>query len=1264
MALTYSEVVQSDKDADFRSPSEPLSPTFSSSPMPFLPSVKSSFTPLSADDGDLSPGFERGEKEMIRNIEKASSLDGKGILSTATNAENNHHKITTQATTAVETGNSHEHEPSAPDSACPPPPTNPSAGLDSGGCGRERDLASKPESPKVFSGRWWDRGQVRDPSVLASPGYTPKSPTDDGQGGQKREGEPQQPLITHPKPIICTASTKSVSLRHPTPDPNRRSSTYASNIAQLEATAERLSLTSSIEDAIRDLNEEQKRVDSRRSSILTASIGSIPEAHEPVSFTRQVSGASSILETNTAARQGGYSPAAFVLSPNNSLLSNSTRLRSGSNPLPRPDLDSETLLSRHGPGKSSVRSVKSAIKPTLTHIDEMEPTTLTAAAMDAADKLPKVPDEDGATLGMPQMGDRDPTSNAHQYGDSSTLDYWDQAVADVQRESENNNNNNNNNSNNNRPPTPTGSTGTDEQAEGAFADFDGAHCSPDADFEDVPFNSFEQGLMGSTPLLPQAGHEYPNQSRPAVPRPLLETTERPKSYLDPETGNTMLYYPARVPLMLNLPGKLSKKPKSEVRNVRRSQILSAMPEANRQSGAAWLPEIQTEHLLGSFGSKSDLSASQRQVEQEADHSMLPHLDEQGQTHPRPSTDLEEKRKSRMSVLDTQKRLSQLPNLESLPPQLRASAFFDLPSESPSNVELKDGSAMATLDSILDASAKAPVSAFTDHAFAGSLGTEVYGVDKKRKSHLKMASDATGNILEPKKRSPFLHLRKPSAFSRHSDSKDDKRDTLAASEKSRSLKNDDDDEKERLSSTMDGGPVQEGDQEEGEEVMYDGPPTTLLAELQMRKQQQKMRTRAPAQTHPNGLHSTLLELDTVAEVERRARIGKKVNLAWEAPSAHGADDSEDDETPLGLLMAKKGHGNNIVAALAEVNRPPGLMERKEMEENEPLSRRRARLQGHETGPISRQSRMTLNPGSHMVSSGLRTPSPRLQVHTPEGNENENETLGERMRRLRAREEAENPLPRARPVSAAFSTELLGHLGDAFKEDEPDAKSKENAKGKRGSQAPEEEETLGQRRRRLQAEREAREREMGSGTPLAAGTAAAATSLDAPPSLKQRHSMADVLGANTRTVIGNPRAEMDRTRQEENARYRSDQDHKLAAFRSQIPKDLSSPNPNGAGGYMAGRFNDGNAGGLGQPRTSTAMGTYATTGLNPPGMGSVGMNRGLLGNAYSVGGGAPGYSGIAGPNHGAPMPMPMAGAQRPVQPPAQMDMVERWRQSVWP
>jgi hypothetical protein len=86
-----------------------------------------------------------------------------------------------------------------------------------------------------------------------------------------------------------------------------------------ELAAEKLSMTSSIEDAIRDLHDEQKRSDSRRSSILAASISSGPEANTAFPLTRQVSAASSILETNDAARYGGYSPAGYVMSPTISL---------------------------------------------------------------------------------------------------------------------------------------------------------------------------------------------------------------------------------------------------------------------------------------------------------------------------------------------------------------------------------------------------------------------------------------------------------------------------------------------------------------------------------------------------------------------------------------------------------------------------------------------------------------------------------------------------------------------------------------------------------------------------------------------------------------------------------------------------------------------------------------------------------------------------------------------------------------------------------
>ncbi|KAI1257434.1 hypothetical protein MGN70_000474 [Eutypa lata] len=1262
MAGTYSEVAQNENDddhADIQSPLESLSPALSSSPMPFLSSVKSSFTPLSMEDSDILPAIDRGVKDTGYQGVEADLGYEKGIVSTATTTKNNQVNNNNNAATTARATGIHEYEPPAPNndnnarSTDPKLLENTNPGLGSA-VFRERESGPKLKSPKALGGPRGDRGQARNPnpsSGITSPSstYSPIS-----LPSPRNDEDAQQPIIVKPKPLIRTASTKSVSLRHPTPEPNTRTTSYASNIAQLEATAERLSLTSSIEDAIRDLHEEQKRNDSRRSSILAASVGSLPEIDEHLPFPLQIPSASSILETNIAARQGGYSPAAFVLSAGNSPRSNSTRLRSGSNPLSRPDLDTENILSRHGPGKSSVRSVRS-IKPTLTHIDEMEPpTTLTAAAMDAADQLPEVPDED-ETLRIPPVDDHDLTPNGHQYHDSNTLDYWDQAVADAQRDSQ---------YNNNRSTTPAGSTGSYDQADMAFADFDGEHCSPDAaDFEDIPFGNLNSQASGNGPWTkpsyqdPRARGEYQDPSRPRL---RAGTMERPQSYLDPETGNTMLYYPARVPMMLNLPEKLSRKPKADVRNIRRSQVLSAMPEPNRQSGAAWLPEFQPEPL-DPFGSKPEPYTSQPQPEQVQEPPVSPQRNEQDGVQPQPTTtNAEEKRKSRMSIFDTNKRKSQAPNLDSLPPQLRASAFFDLPSESAPAIELKDGSAMATLDSILDASAKAPVSAFTDHVFAGSLGSEVYGVDKKRRSHLKKPSNATTNILEPKKRSSFLHLRKHSGLSRHSGSKEDRQETH---EKTGSLKNaEEDEERQQLSGSIDGEPVQEEDEDEGQEVVYNGPPTTLLAELQMRKQQQKMRTQPLTQAYPNGLHSTLLELDTVAEVERKARNGKKVNLAWEGQGADDAESSEDEDTPLGLLMARKGHESDI-AALAELNRPPGLMEKKEMEENEPLSRRRNRLQGRETGPAQRQGVLSLNPAFAMSRNALRPASPRLQVHAPEEDESEEETLGERMRRLRAREEAENLLPRARPVSAAFSTELFSQLGDTFKDeddkDDKDNKDKDKDKGK-GKQElqPPEEETLGQRRRRLQAEREA-----GSTTPLAAS---GGVNLNVPPKLVQRHSLADVLGAsaahaNARTMLSDPRAERDRARQEEAARYRADQDHKLAAFRSQMPTNVNLGNgtPLGGntvhavGGYIAGRFNGGNAGGLGgqQPRVTSMYGAPA--------------NRGLLANSYPVQQVMvnPAAAATMGGGYGVSMATNNP-YQMPVQPPAPMERVESWRQSIWP
>ncbi|KAI1452913.1 hypothetical protein F4805DRAFT_402694 [Annulohypoxylon moriforme] len=1244
MAVMYGEVPQHDNDDDDRnhgrSPSMSLSPAPSSSPMPFLPSVESTFTPLSMDSDFYSGvdlGTEGGEDRDLTGSNSQKRESHKKADSTATirtRVSVSIGSMVQSLSPARATGN-HRNEyglvspdtaPSSPSSS--PTPDKASPSLESVHVFK-RDLTSK----------YAEIGQ-RDSKAAAGTIPVGESQIKEISHRHQHQQDSQHPVIVKPKPIVRTASTKSVSLRHPTPDLNTRSSSYATNIAQLEATAEKLSMTSSIEDAIRDLHEEQKRNDSRRSSILAASIGSIPENNEPISFpaTKPLSTTSSIFEINSTARYGGYSPAGFVMSPNPSMLSSPARMRSGSGSLSRPESEVGNVMSRHGPGKSSVRSAKSTSKPTLTDIAEMEPTTLTPAAMDEADRLAEKPEAD-ETLHIPPMEDIDLTPNAEQYG---TSDYWDQAVAETRNE-------NGQHGGNDRPPTPTGSTGTYEQAERAFADFDGAHCPSDVDAEESLFLPSFNGPSADVSFLrpfdldPSKGGDESSSSRPPISGPIGTPTVRPKSYLDPETGNTMLYYPARVPLMLNLPQKLSKKPKSESRDARKSQVPDKTAEVDRKSGVAWLPEYLPEPVFEPLGSNSESLIPAPLASADVESQTRPVSDDQYVSQGQPQSGQgqadDAARKSRISMLDSEKRKSKVPNLDGLPPQLRASAFFDLPSELPT-IQLKDGSAMATLDSILDASAKAPVSAFTDHAFAGSLGSEVYGTDKKRKSHLKRAS-AT-DLLEPKKRSSFLHLRKPSALSKHSESQEERRNTIAGGmgmDETTKHGGEQDGAKQRVSGSIEGetrpkvaGEEEEEEEEESEEEpLYNGPPTTLLAELQIRKQQQKLRTRPVATAYPNGMHSTLLEMDTVAQIERNARKGKKVNLAWEDPSMGPADDSDDEDTPLGLLVAAKGQGNDMVAAIAEINRPLGLMERRDMEDNEPLSRRRDRLQGREVGPMKRPSMMTLGQGLNMNGS-LRAPSPQLFVHTPEEEDVEGETLGERMRRLKAREQSDNPLPQARPVSSAFSAELLSQLGDAFKEDEGDNKGQDKQK----PQSKEEEETLGQRRRRLQAEREARERGL-AGALLSGGTNEA-------PKLVKRHSLADVLGTQgSKIVLTDPRAEAERAKQAEAVRYRQDQDQKLAALRSQMPSNLSTPNLNRPGGYMAGRFNDGTGGGTGHLRTSTALSGYPNQ--------DIGVGAGFMGGKMNSGTAV--YGAQVNPSYGVQM-----------QAPGQMDRVERWRQSVLP
>jgi hypothetical protein len=594
---------------------------------------------------------------------------------------------------------------------------------------------------------------------------------------------------------------------------------------------------------------------------------------------------------------------------------------------------------------------------------------------------------------------------------------------------------------------------------------------------------------------------------------------------------------------------------------------------------------------------------------------------------------------------------------------------------------------------LDASASAPVSAFTDHVFAGKLGAEVYGPEKKKKRAKKLPltegqAGRNRDTVVMNNSTPDLQPPSPKRRSSHFSLLPGRRRTSEDAADSRSVAEGNEGRRRELAELggiyplSDQGPVSPNelapdgdefsseDEEDDEEEVYEGPPTTLLAELQLRKQQNKLRTRPAINAHPNGMHSTLLELDAVREVERKARHGKRVNLAWENPDANPDhnQDLEDDDVPLGMLAVAKAAGaknSNIDISLvvSEMNRPLGLMERREIDDNEPLSRRRDRLQGRQTVYLPqtldavqhRVSQMNLSPygpGGGLRSQsrlGLALPSPQQGDFSPAAPEEDDDDEGETLAQRKARLAAEDPLPRARPVSGMFSAELLSQFGGDPEEEQARGKGKEVAHGPDDSEV---EETLGQRRRRLQAEREAQER-------LMAGPTAAGLGYPDASRVSRRLSMADMLGAYPREgAMGtvDPR-DGDRLRRDaEYARAQGQRDLQMAALRAQMPQSLAAPAfgaPNG--GYMNGRFNDGTGGvvpvrGLGVAGygggDQARMSAYA-----PAGLGGQYPNMNISPAVFYGGGGPTGAMVTAGPEAVGVVPGPQ-----------QVDMVERWRQGV--
>ena len=581
-------------------------------------------------------------------------------------------------------------------------------------------------------------------------------------------------------------------------------------------------------------------------------------------------------------------------------------------------------------------------------------------------------------------------------------------------------------------PATAASTDTYLQARTLFTDFDGVHCEA---------------------VIEEEGHTPRSSSSQA----------RQSAMMHPPPTDGMVYYPAPVPKTLNLPKRLSQLPAANVQARRRTQLLEAMTTENRKS-APWLGDDGFGH-----------SAKDNRK------SMDP-------------------RKSRQS-------------LAGLPPQLRASAFFDqaVPLQ---EIEVKGESAEDTLEQILDASARAPVTAFTDHPIVGHVGSEVYGKEKNDKNRKSTATLMNDHSDDKKRRSSLnlLNAHRNSSgdplnkLKKRNSSADLNRLIVRESTSRMSLSGEFEGEIKDTPRDQEGGdatptakPVdgepesigdrgedEVDDQEEEEEPpapQYFGPPTTLLAELQMRKMQQKSRNRTAATAFPDGMHSTLLELDAVAEIERKKRKAARVPLAWEAPEDRpGEDDDSDEDVPLGVLFpGRDGLANKAATKqVSDWDRPLGLIAQRELEENEPLSRRRNRLLGN--NPNKPRTISPLKRGSQ-----LDLPIPTLTPPQPEDEEEEGETLAQRIRRLKNREALDSTVADARKstVSAEFASELLSQLGTPADEDKPKVEP-----------APEdpEEETLGQRRARLQAE-------------------AAARGDDAiRPKLKTSLSLADILSAH--------------------------------------------------------------------------------------------------------------------------------------------------------
>ncbi|CAG8876258.1 unnamed protein product [Penicillium nalgiovense] len=357
------------------------------------------------------------------------------------------------------------------------------------------------------------------------------------------------------------------------------------------------------------------------------------------------------------------------------------------------------------------------------------------------------------------------------------------------------------------------------------------------------------------------------------------------------------------------------------------------------------------------------------------------------------------------------------NKSAIPPHLRASVFFDQPSTS-LQIEVKQESAVATLESILDASANAPVSAFTDHPYAGQVGGFIY--KSKRKT---LTKDLTGQKAN---RSSRATIGQP-----YNTNNVDENEAPVTSRHGSEVGNDSDinHDEHRHERGSEGTDAESDEQSEDGELDYVGPPNTLIAELELRKHELKHRQRTAVPVPFQGMQTTLLEMDEIVQKQSDKRRQRPVALAWE-----GRD--EDEDVPLAMLYPEKAGAEND-------DRPLGLLAKRQQEENEPLSSRRARLRG-EPIPQPEQQPATV----YAAEPPAHVPEPTAGSEE----ETEIETLAERLQRLKGHNRSESK----------FASDLMAEI-DSRAGIAPKA-----AQDVQDVPAPDEEETLAQRRSRLQKE----------------------------------------------------------------------------------------------------------------------------------------------------------------------------------------------------